>query len=259
MDTQNKTKINRLIGQWIMGTPGTTSFLAYSGFSRNLLGKYKKSGWLEPFGRGAYIRPGDKVEWLGGLYALQTQLNLPVHAGGKTALELKGYAHYLAARQPRVFLYGPRVLVLPAWFTGNRFGVKFVVTRTNLFPADFPEAFTEFAEKAFRVRMAAPELAMLEMLHLVPKEVGFDEALQVMGNLATLRPEVVQPLLEACGSVKVKRLFLYLAERHGHGWFAKLDPGKVDLGKGKRMIVPKGRYDARYQITVPVDRNEASP
>jgi len=83
--------------------------------------------------------------------------------------------------------------------------------------------------------------------------------LQVMGNLATLRPEVVQPLLEACGSVKVKRLFLYLAERHGHDWFAKLDPGKVDLGKGKRMIVPKGRYDARYQITVPVDRNEASP
>ena len=74
---------------------------------------------------------------------------------------------------------------------------------------------------------------MLEMLHLVPKAVGFDEARHVMGNLSTLRPEVVQPLLEACGSVKVKRLFLYLSESHDHAWFAKLDPGKVDPWKGQ--------------------------
>jgi hypothetical protein len=259
MGTQNKTKINRLVGQWTAGTPRTTSSLAYSGFSRNLVVKYKNSGWLEPFGRGAYIRSGDKVDWPGALYTLQTQLGLPVHAGGKTALERKGYVHYLATRERRVFLYGPRGLVLPVWFTGERFGVEFVVTRTNLFPAAFPEAFTEFPEKDFRVRISAPELAMLEMLHLVPKAVGFDEAGQVMGNLSTLRPEVVQPLLEACGSVKVKRLFLYLAERHDHAWFAKLDPGKVDLGTGKRMIVPKGRYDAKYQITVPVDRDEVTP
>lgn len=258
MGTQNKIKINRLIGQWIMGTPGTTSFLAYSGFSRNLLVKYKKSGWLEPFGRGAYIRPGDKVDWLGALFTLQTQLELPVHAGGKTALELKGYAQYLAAGQRRIFLCGPRGLSLPAWFTGDRFGVDFFVTRTNLFPAALSEAFTEFPAKDFLVRISAPELAMLEMLHLVPDAVGFDEAGHLMGNLSTLRPEVVQSLLEACGSVKVKRLFLYLADRHNHAWFAKLDPGKVDLGTGKRMIVPKGRYDAKYQITVPVDRNEVS-
>jgi hypothetical protein len=30
---------------------------------------------------------------------------------------------------------------------------------------------------------------MLEMLHLVPLKVGFDEARLVMGNLVTLRPE----------------------------------------------------------------------
>ena len=119
--------------------------------------KYKKSGWLEPFGRGAYIRSGDKVDWPGALYTLQTQLGLPVHAGGKTALERKGYAHYLATRERRVFLYGPRGLVLPVWFTGERFGVEFVVTRTNLFPAAFPEAFSEFPEKDFRVRISAPE------------------------------------------------------------------------------------------------------
>ena len=48
-------------------------------------------------------------------------------------------------------------------------------------------------------------------------------------------------LLAHCGSVKVKRLFLALVERHKHAWFARLDLGKADLGKGKRMLVPGGR------------------
>ncbi len=92
------------------------------------------------------------------------------------------------------------------------------------------------------------------MLHLVPKEVGFDEAQLIMENLVTLRPDVVQRLLTACRSVKVKRLFLYMAERHEHAWFSKLELSKVNLGKGKRMIVPNGRFNAKYQITVPMDR-----
>jgi hypothetical protein len=75
-----------------------------------------------------------------------------------------------------------------------------------------------------------------------------------MENLVTLRPDIVQWLLTACRSVKVKRLFLYMAERHEHTWLSKLDISKVDLGKGKRMIVPNGRFNAKYQITVPIDR-----
>ena len=254
MGTETKTKINRLIDQWVTGATSATSYLNDIGFSRDLLVKYKNSGWLESFGRGAYMRSGDRVDWPGALFTLQTQLGLPVHAGGKTALERKGYAHYLPARQKRVFLYGPRGLALPAWFKGDRFGVEFVVTRTNLFPAELREGFTEFQEKDFSVRISAPERAMMEMLHLVPLKVGFDEARLVMGSLVTLRSEVVQGLLEACRSVKVKRLFLYMAENQEHAWLSQVDLSKVDLGKGKRMIVPNGRYDAKYQITVPVDR-----
>lgn len=259
MGTGNKTKINRLIDQWVTGATSATSYLNDIGFSRDLLVKYKNSGWLESFGRGAYIRSGDKVDWPGALYTLQTQLGLPVHAGGKTALERKGYAHYLPAKQKRVFLYGPRGLALPAWFKGDRFGVEFVVTRTKLFPAALREGFTEFAEKDFSVRISAPERAMLEMLHLVPKNVGFDEARLVMGNLATLRPDVVQGLLEVCRSIKVKRLFLYMAENQELPWLTKVDLSKVDLGKGKRMVVPKGRYNAKYRITVPLDREGETP
>lgn len=89
------------------------------------------------------------------------------------------------------------------------------------------------------------------MLHLVPKKVGFDEAQLIMGNLVAFRPDLVQELLVSCHSIKVKRLFLYMAESHEHAWFSGLDLSKIDVGKGKRMIIPGGRYDAKYKITVP--------
>lgn len=254
MSNGKKTKINRLISQWTTSVPATTSYLEALGYSSDLLVKYKNSGWLEPLGRGAYIRSGDKVDWLGALYALQTQLGLSVHAGGKTALELKGYAHYLPEKQSRIFLYGPRGVILPVWFKGDRFNVRFEMTRTNLFPFDNNMAFTEIKEKDFSVRISAPERASMEMLHLVPKKVGFNEAQLIMGNLVALRPDVVLELLNVCNSVKVKRLFLYMAGRHEHPWLSNLDLSTIDLGKGKRMIVPKGRYDAKFKITVPVER-----
>ena len=51
--------------------------------------------------------------------------------------------------------------------------------------------------------------------------------------------------------VKVKRLFMHMAERQGHAWLEKVDLGRVNLGKGKRMIIPHGAFDPKYQITVP--------
>ncbi len=59
---------------------------------------------------------GDKVELPGALYVLQTQLGLNVHPGGKTPLELKGYAHYLPCGKRKLFLYGTQGLVFPTWF-----------------------------------------------------------------------------------------------------------------------------------------------
>ncbi len=256
MHNETKSKINRLISQWPRGTPATASHLNTEGFSHDLLTKYKKSGWVQSFGRGAYILYGDKVEWPGALYALQTQRGLNVHPGGKTALELKGYAHYLTPNKREIFLYGTQGLVLPTWFRGDRLGVKIALIRTNLFPVAGELGFSEFKEKDFILKISAPERAAMEMLHLVPGKVGFDEAFLIMENLATLRSEMVQRLLVMCRSIKVRRLFMFMAEKHGHPWVSDLDVSKLDLGKGKRMIVPKGRFDRKYRITVPRDHYE---
>ena len=58
--------------------------------------------------------------------------------------------------------------------------------------------------------------------------------------------------------MKVKRLFMYLAENCKHPWAGKVDLSKVDLGKGKRALVKGGRFDAKYQITVPHAEGTAS-
>jgi len=258
MGNEKLTKINQLIRKWPRGTVATASYLKKQGFTYDLLTKYRRSGWITSFGQGAYILPEDRVEWSGALYAVQSQLGLGVHAGGKAVLELKGYGHYVPEETKTLFLYAQPGLILPAWFSGERLGLRLVVTRTSLFPPDSHEGFSEWKEREFSVRISSPERAAMEMLHLVPEKISFEESLLIMESLVTLRPEIVQKLLEICRFVKVKRLFMYMAEKHKHPWVEKLDRSRIDLGRGKRRIVSGGELDPKYQITVPRDRREGT-
>lgn len=100
---------------------------------------------------------------------------------------------------------------------------------------------------------AADERAMFEVLQDVPADESIHEADVLMQALANLRPDRVTALLRVCTSVKVKRLFLALAERHRHSWFPHVSVDGVDLGRGKRMLVPGGRLHPKYLITLPAD------
>jgi hypothetical protein len=92
---------------------------------------------------------------------------------------------------------------------------------------------------------------MLELLDEVPRSETFHQADVLMEGLRNLSPRRLQTLLVECRSVKVKRLFLWFAERHNQPWLKAIDPRKIDLGKGKRMLVRGGKLDTKYNITVP--------
>jgi hypothetical protein len=132
------------------------------------------------------------------------------------------------------------------------------VTRTSLFPVNNRDGFSEWKEREFSIRISSPERATMEMLYLVPEKVGFEESLLIMESLVTLRPESVQKLLEICRFVKVKRLFMYMAEKHRHPWVEKLDLSRIDFGRGKRRIVSGGELNPKYQITVPREQREGT-
>ena len=258
MSNVKTTKINQLIRKWPRGTVATAAYLKRQGFTYDLLTKYRRSAWIKSFGQGAYVLPEDRVEWFGALYAVQSQLQLEVHAGGKTVLELKGFGHYVPEETSTLFLYAQPRVILPAWFSGERVGLRLVVTRTSLFPPESHEGFSEWKEREFSVRISSPERAAMEMLHLVPEKISFEESLLIMESLLTLRPEIVQRLLEICRFVKVKRLFMYMAEKYKHPWVEKLDRSRIGLGRGKRRIVSGGELDPKYQITVPKERREGT-
>ncbi len=99
--------------------------------------------------------------------------------------------------------------------------------------------------------MSSPERAILELLDEVPQRETFHQADVLMEGMRNLSPRRLRTLLVACRSVKVKRLFLWFAERHEHAWQKKLDRKDVDLGRGKRMLVKGGKLDPKFQITVP--------
>jgi hypothetical protein len=253
-----ESKINQLLKQWPKGTVATASWLQAQGVYRQLARRYAASGWIQPLGHGAFIRSGDAVDWFGGLYALQTQLRLSVYAGGSTALSLKGLGHYLALGERAVVsLFSEHRDHLPAWFTRHAWGVRLQVHSPRLFTTSQTSDFTDVQHGEFSVRVSAPERAILEALHLATTNEAIVHAVDLMSGLSTLRPQVLQSLLEACRSVKVKRLFLWAAESAAHEWFNRLAVDRLDLGKGKRSLYRGGRFDPKYRITVP--KQEGTP
>jgi hypothetical protein len=97
---------------------------------------------------------------------------------------------------------------------------------------------------------------MLELCDGVSDAALVYEADALMQAMTTLRPQRVGLMLRRCHSIKAKRLFLALAERHKHAWLSHVPLERVELGRGKRALVPGGRLHPTYQITLPGDLDE---
>lgn len=251
MSTQTEKKITKLLNTHKPGTVCLAAWLESIGISGDLQKRYRKSGWLESIGTGAFKRTGDSVHWQGGLYALQRQASLPIHAGALTALSRHGLLHYIRFREETVFLFSPPKTVLPKWFKDYDWGTSIQHVKTSMLPE--PLGLTGHEEKTFVITVSSPERAMFECLYLTPRVLDLVECYQVMEGLTTLRPKLVQELLEACTSVKVKRLFLYMAKKAGHQWLSFVDQSKVDLGSGHRNVVKGGAYIAQYDMNIPTE------
>jgi len=212
----------------------TRSALAALGVTPQHTQKYVASGWLETVGSGVFKRPGDTPTWQGALHALQAQDGLAVHVGGLTALAAQGVAQFARLGRGHVWLFSQPGVRPPLWF---------------LLPAGL--AVREQALGGFSLLASTPERALLECLFLAPDRMDLEETYGLLENQRTLRPTVMQSLLEACSSVKVKRLFMFMAERAGLPVVAKLARDRIDLGSGPRTIVAKGAFVAKYEIVVP--------
>ena len=173
MATHNEEKLKNLLAAHLPGTVLVASWLEQRGISRDLQKYYRRSGWLQTAGTGAFQRPGEEVTWQGGLYALQSQSHLPIHAGALTALALQGYSHYVRLGSESVFLFSTPRVGLPAWFRNHDWHQPVRHYRTSILPEDL--TLTEYQTPTFSIRISAPERAVLECLYLSPSIIDLME------------------------------------------------------------------------------------
>lgn len=265
MGIQTHSKLNQLQRILPEGLPVDSNWLQEQGYSRQLIAKYVHNGWLASPVRGVYRRDSallDQNSWEPVVISLQKLLGLSVSVGGRTALELHGYAHYLSMTGPaEVHLYGAESP--PSWVNKLPLKQSLSFHSKHLFKSNGSlkdrdkerdrAHFTDhkWGASEWSLLISTPERAILEILDELPMHETFHQADVLMEGLTNLRPRYLTVVLTDCRSIKAKRLFLWFAQRHNHAWFKGIDTQKINLGSGKRMLVPGGKLDPKYLITVP--------
>lgn len=247
-----------------------SAWLDRHGIGRRSVYSYVKRGWLERITRGVLRRPApnasksNTLDWTTCLLSMQRIMNYDLHIGGTTALSQQGYNHYLRlGSHAPVWVYGDDI---PNWLTKLPLNAPITTRNPSLF-ADPSLGLTKSDADAtnalpwdWKLRMSAPERAIMEAMDELPDHESFHNLDMVFESLVTLRPKTLSDLLHSCKKIKVKRLFFVFADRHDHPWRKRLDPEDYGLGSGDRALVKGGKIHPRYRIMVPEDfvKNEIS-
>ena len=234
-----------LFGSWLSGH-GLDSRSQYA---------YMKSGWLTRITKGVYKMQGATPTLLATLSSYNTQLGKQCIVGAFTALQLRGYAHYLPMGKLKAYLFTNKKNKLPSWIVKGDWDMS-VKYMTTSFLGDGLLGVEPMIFERHELLVSSPERAILECLNLPDATSSLLDIYYIMEGLTTLRPKLVQALLESCTSLKVKRLFFYMAEKANQPWFKTLDLDRVSLGTSRLMISPTGKYISKYNMTIPKELAE---
>lgn len=250
MNTVKTNKLNLLIHIAPKEAVILSSYLVEKGISHDLQKSYVRNNWLKRIGRGAYVFSDTSPSLEGALYSTWHQTKQSLHLGGLSALRMHGYSHFIQLDSTAIVeqIFKRPSDTQPTWFTQEILKRKFEVHSSAFI--DSNSGIELFPHRDYSIPVSVPERAILEYLFLCPNQGSLTVAYHMMDMLVALRPDLLQLLLTECNSIKVKRLFLYLAETQNHAWFDVLDATAIDLGSGKRVITPGGKLDTKYQIII---------
>lgn len=254
MSIESTNKLNRLLQQGNPGGVYISAWLKRSGYSDQLVDKYRRSGWLTALSKGVMYRTGDKLESYMVLESCNWQLEKNFRIAAHSALERWGFNHFVPMGKPILMIGHPKQEAIPDWLKNGEFDYTMRFFSTETFAA--PQIAAPYNMDYPHLQESTPEQAFLECLLLAPKHYSYMDLFYIMEQLTTLRHSVLQNLLENTASLKVKRMFLYMAEKAGHDWFFSLDIGKIELGSAKHMLVEGGVYVPKYKITVPKELHD---
>lgn len=249
MSIESSDKLKTLLHSWKPNTVMTYMPLRSMNITPQHMQKYVASGWVVPAGSGAFIKANERVNWRGALYTLQNQTGINIHLGGLSALEVEGHTQYLRLGEESVQLFSAHNQKLPAWFKSSSWGAEIVQIQTGFLPQNL--GVRESNIDGFEIKSSCPERAILECLYLAPQKLDLIEAYEILEGMHSMRPNIMQHLLELCQSIKVKRLFLFMAEKANLPILEHLVTEGIELGSGVRALVKDGFYDAKYKLILP--------
>jgi hypothetical protein len=225
-------------------------WLLARGFNKSSVDYFIRSGKLDAVAHGIYRKPGPPLKWENVLYSLG-QMGLDVHVGHSSALRFHGYEHFLmvgGVQELQVYCTGK----IPAWVDAVS-NYSFKKMPRSPFSDGLRLGLEEipFGTWDWPISYATAERACIELVSTVTSEAEIEQAHLMLQGIATLRPTLLQQLLQECRQIKAKRLFLWMARELAHPWYRYLDQEKIDLGSGKRQVVVGGKLDEEFLITVP--------
>lgn len=246
------SKINRLLTGAVPGGLLFAAWLRKEGYSAQLIKRYRDSGWLEGLSRGVMYRKNDSLSALAAVYSYNHQTGNKVRIAAHSALELLGFNHYVPMGKPRLMVAFKNGSVND-WVRSEKYDMTIVPFHTDVFKNPATQSLDR---NGLSIIISSPEQAFLECLHLVPDYYNYMDLYYIMEQLTSLDSEKVQTALENTSSQRIKRMFLYMAEKAGHYWFDMLDTDKFSLTASKIKLVDNGAYISRYRITVPKELND---
>ena len=224
-----------------------TSWLEKQGVSRSGISDYVESGWLLRISTGVYKFACDNPTLFGVLASYQAQTDLKYHIGAATALDLKGFSHYINMGKPTAVIFTPVRPPLPKWISQAELDMNIMEVSSKVIGV---KGIEQIEYDGMTLTVSGPERAIMECLLLSPMRYDLMDVYYLMEMLTSLRVTLVQQLLEDCTSVKVRRLFLFMAEKARHRWFSKLDLSRISLGSGTRSFAKGGVKNAAYDIVI---------
>lgn len=229
-----------------------SSWLREKGYSAQLLKRYRDYGWFETLVPGVMFRREDKLSALAALYSYNTQMGQSVRIAAHSALEYQGFSHYVPMGKPKLVL-ALNQSAPPRWVKSDKFDRQIETFSTDAF--ENPHTLN-MEIQGLNLIVSAPEQAFLECLNLVPNQYNYMDLYYIMEQLGSLDPKKVTSALKNTSKQKVKRMFLYMAEKAQHPWFKKLNLNKLGLTDSKLQLVQGGVYNATYKITVPKELHD---
>ena len=115
-----------------------------------------------------------------------------------------GFNHYVPMGKPLLMVEHGKQNV-PEWMRSDVFDRTIKPFSTDTFSE--PQV-TKVVTEGIELLVSTPEQAFWECLLLAPRQYSYMDLFYIMEQLTTLRPEVVQQLLETTKNLRIKRMFL---------------------------------------------------